>query len=735
MKRPRVTDRSAERRLSRARVFAAAGGALAIPALLLVGIRGGMLADRPPLSESTTVLELIAVPLAGVLVGVGLLLNALAVRPEREAHAPETRATALLCAAFIVWSALRTAGAPYLHAGLVVLAVMTTAAGVGILIASAWRSPKTLAAVVAALVAVGGILAIMGLREYLTEWRNGNPGWRVFAGYSVPNFLAGVMVSILPLTAMLFVSVRDRLSVLGIGLLLAIQSLTLLLTQSRLGVAALVFGGIVLAAGAWRAADNHRPGSILTTSGGRRAALMIALVLICGLIGAGPVVGRLRASRDQSYSARFRVLTWKGAARMALAHPWTGTGSGSFDVAYPKYAVVGYTQHAHNGYLQIAAETGAPGLLLLLTIVVGAVSAGIRALRTPRREDWPLGDERLIVAGLLSGFAAALAHNAFDSDLYVPGNLVVLSAIMGLLIAVRQRSLRDVPLPKDHRDGRRSALAGRGAVGICGLALIVGCGGLLAARSWSAIGLGALRDRDALRALDAFRLASSIDPYDPEPHLLAAQIHDSLSDPTAALTDLRNGVRAAPIGKTRYRLGKYLAARGDTEEAVRALEQAREFDPHNLRTLLALASVYRSAGRTRDANGIYREMVQLHHSPVGRVRAMPEVVDWEYGIAYAALAEDALKSDTPDAALPLLRNASAILGELWRTRDDLLVRLRVSSESMREASSRYEWVLEQEANLLRATGRTSRADAVAATLRRFRTEQSDRTARDEQLSD
>ena len=57
---------------------------------------------------------------------------------------------------------------------------------------------------------------------------------------------------------------------------------------------------------------------------------------------------------------------------MARANLLTGTGIGSYETAYPRYATTAFTAHAHNSFLQWTAETGLPGAILLLTVLASA---------------------------------------------------------------------------------------------------------------------------------------------------------------------------------------------------------------------------------------------------------------------------------------------------------------------------------------------------------------------------
>src|SRR5262249_28001349 len=152
---------------------------------------------------------------------------------------------------------------------------------------------------------------------------------------------------------------------------LAMQSACLLLTGSRFGLVGILAGGLCLAVLVYRA----RP---LSGSVRSRTYGLVTICALAAIAGARPILHRLAGSQTESYSGGFRTLTWKGTTEMAMHNPMIGTGIGSFSTAYPPFAQVGFTEHAHNSYLQIAAESGIPGLVFLVAAVFGVLNIGLR---------------------------------------------------------------------------------------------------------------------------------------------------------------------------------------------------------------------------------------------------------------------------------------------------------------------------------------------------------------------
>lgn len=132
---------------------------------------------------------------------------------------------------------------------------------------------------------------------------------------------------------------------------------------------------------------------------------------------------------DANYSVVERLAHWQAANNMARDDLWSGVGFGNYAAAYPDYALINFPDalgHAHNYYLNLLAEVGAPGLLAYglfwLVIIAQTIVAANRAA-------WP---ERGVVVGLLAAWTALAVHHLVDK-LYVNNIYVHLGVMLGLL--------------------------------------------------------------------------------------------------------------------------------------------------------------------------------------------------------------------------------------------------------------------------------------------------------------
>ena len=86
-------------------------------------------------------------------------------------------------------------------------------------------------------------------------------------------------------------------------------------------------------------------------------------------------------------SSEMRIAFWESTIAMVMDHPFLGIGWGMYFMVYPEYDF--YLQgapvqivHAHNMYLNYAAEIGIPGALSFLWFFFGSL---VLALRVPRK--------------------------------------------------------------------------------------------------------------------------------------------------------------------------------------------------------------------------------------------------------------------------------------------------------------------------------------------------------------
>jgi O-antigen ligase len=267
------------------------------------------------------------------------------------------------------------------------------------------------------------------------------PG-RASGTYLNPDHFAGFLEVVLPLPLAFLLA--GRVSVVT-RLLLAYATLTILgglaVTFSRGGWVA-AGGGLLLLFGFLLCHRNHRG----------RAALVLALLLIGGGIFTGHVL-----SHSVTYMRRVvnpddigasvlethdRMQMWRAAGQMWSDHPLWGVGPGHFDYRFREYrpeAFQARPEHAHEDYLELFADWGLAGGLIVFAGIGVFIFGLVRSWRHVRREENDLGSSMssryAFFLGAVSGLFALALHSLVDFNLHIVANAIVGVVLLALLAA------------------------------------------------------------------------------------------------------------------------------------------------------------------------------------------------------------------------------------------------------------------------------------------------------------
>ncbi len=252
-----------------------------------------------------------------------------------------------------------------------------------------------------------------------------------------------------------------------------------------------------------------------------------------------------------------RLPQWRVAWAQFEAHPWLGSGAGSYELAWlERRPYVGQVRDAHNLYLETLTELGPVGLALLVVALGTPFVAGWRARR------------RALVPAAFGAYVAFLAHAAVDWDWEIPAvTLAALFCAAATLVAAR-----------DGR-GERSPLLGARAVGVaiaivlgaCALVGLLGNTALTKANDAADVGNWSKAESKARKAM---RWA----PWSAEPWRLLAEAQLARGRDAEAQGTFRKAVAKDPHDWT---LWFGLAQATDGRQRRRALAQARRLNPHS----------------------------------------------------------------------------------------------------------------------------------------------------------
>jgi O-antigen ligase len=141
---------------------------------------------------------------------------------------------------------------------------------------------------------------------------------------------------------------------------------------------------------------------------------------------------------DANYAVVERLAHWQAGLAMLRHDLWTGIGFGCYEAAYPRFALINWPialGHAHNYYLNLAAETGLIGLIGYLVLWGTAVW---QIWRITRRAN---GLVRGLSLGLLGAWTHLSVHHLLD-NLYVNNVHLHVGVLLGLLGFLGQQADR-----------------------------------------------------------------------------------------------------------------------------------------------------------------------------------------------------------------------------------------------------------------------------------------------------
>ena len=217
--------------------------------------------------------------------------------------------------------------------------------------------------------------------------------------------------------------------------------------------------------GAWLGVAAALAGmaTAVVSRSGRVAAIALVLVVVLGYVvlvggvGLPPTLAQRFSDflpyvnltdvrgmevTDANFAVLERMAHWQAALGMWTGNPWLGVGAGNYEVAYASYALPLWPLalgHAHNYYLNIAAEAGVLGLGAYLVLWAAALFGAWHATR--RASAW----SQAVSLGILGSVIHLSVHNFFD-NLFVHSMYLQLAILLALIPLFRRRS-DDVVVP------------------------------------------------------------------------------------------------------------------------------------------------------------------------------------------------------------------------------------------------------------------------------------------------
>ncbi|MGH3148635.1 MAG: O-antigen ligase family protein, partial [Rubrobacter sp.] len=184
---------------------------------------------------------------------------------------------------------------------------------------------------------------------------------------------------------------------------------------------------------------------ILVVAGGVLAVAVGGFVVAGGYGGLGQAYATLSGNAGETGNIDQRLATfdissrgdyWRVGWEAWKERPFTGTGAGTFQYTWleDRPTLKGVKQ-VHNLYLEQGTETGLFAFLALLGFVVILVGYTARAAW----RSGPVGERRLLLAGLVSSLVVYLVSSAFEWHWYLPPSTLFFFVLAAIAVKFASR--------------------------------------------------------------------------------------------------------------------------------------------------------------------------------------------------------------------------------------------------------------------------------------------------------
>lgn len=481
-----------------------------------------------------------------------------------------------------------------------------------------------LIAAVAALYAAHGIGQFTGFFPFgMFSGMNGYdplrpPRHDFLAGYSVNsvfgnrNLLGDCIALALPVACGLWLRARGMAGRIAAMAMIVLIVFCLGLTGSR---------GSILGAGCGVAALTA---GLMLSRNRNRIALAAVIFIVAAAVAVG--ITRIGAEHFKQDSVRLRRITQGATLEMIRDNPVTGVGLDRFRHEHLMYQAKYFEKperrkyaylvnmekqrHAHNEYLQVAAETGLPGFTAFMGLLIVYGAALIRAVRSAAQGD-------SLPAALFGAFVCFCILIAFGFPARIPITMSLLTVLAAAAIAflhtsgampVHERANIFTNFLKSHRMRWEAVIA---LFVVC-----LGAGLNLALDPYRSAeyfrrGFSNMRSNNMIAANIACLSAFHRDRDNGNASYCLGVASLRLRHSDDAVPRLEAAMRGIDDPELRLQLARAYRAENRPDDAEKQLSIVKAMTPEYVKPRMELASLYASQGKKRNEEKEYREVIRI----------------------------------------------------------------------------------------------------------------------------
>lgn len=266
---------------------------------------------------------------------------------------------------------------------------------------------------------------------------------------------------------------------------------------------------------------------------------------------------------------------WQVAIDAFQTRPLTGRGAGTYEAWWAQNATFDhFVRDAHSLYLEVLAELGIAGLVLLLGAFTAALAAGVSRLRLRH------GEARVTTAALTASFTTFATAAAVDWLWEIPAVTLVAMVCLGLLAGPANAHL--APVGSHRASPRHWRFAGGVALLVAGWLVIMSEAVPLLTDAKLRDSQAAVERGDTQEALEDALAARTLQPWASAPHVQLALIEEQAGELDTALEHIR---AARDRDSDDWRLwlisARIQTKAGQVRTANRSLSRARALNPRS----------------------------------------------------------------------------------------------------------------------------------------------------------
>jgi len=314
-----------------------------------------------------------------------------------------------------------------------------------------------------------------------------------------------------------------------------------------------------------------------------------------------------------------RLVMWQATVKLIEGSPVFGTGPGSWQWLFQKHKdprLVSHSEYAHSDHLNLVSDYGIVGGIIVAWFFVGF----FRHARLLGRVGSP-PEQRAFAIGTAAAVSAILIHAGFDFNLHIPGNAVVLAAMIGTMVGIDESTSKYGPV-----------LMGRAKFAVAGLAIAAAVVAAyfflptVVSAHFADVGKGFRRQLNYDAAVYFQNKAVEADPRSPQPYEGLGESYLVLASlrvgPDKKATRAEYALHSAAMFDEALQLNPYLTSAwlgqgrafemaGEDAKAIASYRKAAEVDPMNPAIHFRMGCFFRDRGDVANADREFELSNQL----------------------------------------------------------------------------------------------------------------------------